>query len=95
MNSYFGVANEKFALSNVKCKGNEENIGQCMLTHHNDCGPGEVAGVVCQNTTFGFHHQSHYPAAFTKSTTASPTKTTTPGKPKSKSFLSWVLSSTD
>jgi len=54
VSSYFGKTDDDYALSNVKCRGREDNIGECRLTHHHDCGPGEAAGVVCQNGSANF-----------------------------------------
>ena len=50
--SYFGRpplgANIPFSYDDVRCSGNEANLDNCHHANTNDCGPEEVAGVVCR-----------------------------------------------
>ena len=47
--SAFGQVTDDFAMDNVECNGNEESIQDCTYLPEDNCGPGEGAGVVCNN----------------------------------------------
>ena len=48
--SVFGKVSPDFAMDNVKCSGIERRLKDCLHTTHENCGPGEGAGVVCVPT---------------------------------------------
>ena len=40
-------------MDNVKCTGREARLVDCLHTPHDDCGPGEGAGVICDTRPYG------------------------------------------
>jgi deleted-in-malignant-brain-tumors protein 1 len=51
--SHFGSAGTDFAMDDVLCRGRETSILECLhITEHN-CGVGEAAGVICEDTDQG------------------------------------------
>jgi len=47
--SHFGQVSENFAMDDVNCNGGEATIQDCHYLTSDNCGPGEGAGVKCNN----------------------------------------------
>ena len=49
-NSFFGQVPDDFSYNAVACSGAENSLDECSHYNHENCGPTEGAGVICNTT---------------------------------------------
>ena len=53
--SFFGLADQDYALDNVECSGTEDTISDCEHSSTHNCQNNEAAGVICSSKFLDFN----------------------------------------